>query len=246
MRMFIVIGRKTLLTKGLAALAALLLFSLALPYNPWRFVLPVTGSVHPVSQVGTAKNRVALTFDVTHGEQELQEILTALYQGQVKATFFLSNGWVGLYPNWPQRLQSAGHDLGTLGHRLTDQTKLTESEAADQLTRSQNLLQAALGRPVRYYRPFGGHVNDQLIKVAQAAGLTTVTWTLDSGDGVIPPPKAPDLAHRVVSRARSGQIILLTASDFSRNTGEALPEIIQGLKQKGFQIVTLTELLAES
>jgi peptidoglycan/xylan/chitin deacetylase (PgdA/CDA1 family) len=80
-----------------------------------------------------------------------------------------------------------------------------------------------------------------VVRAARAANLIAVTYSLDSGDHLGIPPD--QITSRVVKRAQKGDIVLLSASDFARDTNRALPRIIKGLKERGFKLVPLSELV---
>lgn len=197
----------------------------------------------PLTRVAGTTDKIALTFDVTHGEQEIRQIIATLDQAQVKATFFLSYSWLSLYPDLARQLVDGGHTVGTMGYKLVDMSQLPEPEVADHLSRAQNQFEQTLGRPAVYLRPFGGQVSPTLLTKALEVGLTPVTWSLDGGDGQIPALTPEKISRRVLNRASGGEVVLLVASDFSPSTAAALPQILAGLEAKGLKPVTLAELL---
>lgn len=224
---------------GLVA-AALLIFT-----GQWlRFQLrPVTGQLKAITRADSPDDRVALTFDVTWGEEELAQVLSGLDAAGVQGAFFVGHQWAAMHPTRLQAMAAAGHEIGTLGMKMLDPTGLTPAELDTQLGNTQALLARILQAPVRWYRPFGGQYNDDVIRIALQRGLTSVTWSLDAGDGAEPVPPARDIARRVVSLTRRGDIVHLHASDFARTSGEATAAIVAGLRQRGFRPVTISQLV---
>jgi peptidoglycan/xylan/chitin deacetylase (PgdA/CDA1 family) len=194
----------------------------------------------PLTRAAVAGNRVALTFDVTWGTTELRRILDALEAHQVKATFFVGGTFLNLQSDMVGQMAAKGHEVGTLGDRIVDLSTLPEDEVASVLLASQSALSKRLGGPVRYFRPPYGPASASVVRAARTASLVTVTYSLDSGDQQGEP--ADRMAARLVRRARPGDIIRLTASDWAPETAKALPQIIQGLKQRGFALVTVSDL----
>ena len=80
------------------------------------------------------------------------------------------------------------------------------------------------------------------MKVASSLGLTTVEYDLPSGD---PDPRASRqrLVDWVLQRARPGSIVVMHMNHPRFHTAEALPEIVAGLRARGFELVTVGELL---
>ncbi|MNI78534.1 Peptidoglycan-N-acetylglucosamine deacetylase [compost metagenome] len=75
-------------------------------------------------------------------------------------------------------------------------------------------------------------------------GYKVIQWDTDSQDWM---NKGTDvIVKRVVDKAHPGDIILLHASDSVKQTHEALPVIIDQLRQKGYEFVTVTDLLEEA
>ena len=72
----------------------------------------VNGRELPIYSVETEEKKVALSFDAAWGNEDTQEILDTLAKYNVRATFFMTGGWVESYPEDVKKIQAAGHDLG--------------------------------------------------------------------------------------------------------------------------------------
>jgi peptidoglycan/xylan/chitin deacetylase (PgdA/CDA1 family) len=85
-------------------------------------------------------------------------------------------------------------------------------------------------------------VDERLAKLASQAGLVTVQYDIASGD---PDPglSAKRIARAVVNDARGGSIVVFHMNENGLRTAEALPEIIKGLREKGFELATVGEML---
>jgi len=92
--------------------------------------------------------------------------------------------------------------------------------------------------PTIFRPPFGGR-NRQIDTIAQAQGMRTIMWSVDPRDWRN--SSAKEMVQYVISRTRSGDNILF--HEGRRNTLSALPLIIQGLQERGFQFVTVSDLL---
>lgn len=199
-----------------------------------------TDEGRPLTRAPIEAPKVALTFDVTWGDVELRKILAILQQERVRATFFVGGTFMNTQAELIRYLAKQGHEIGTLGQRIVDLSGLPEAEIKETLLASQSVLTKTLGGPVRYFRPPQGGAPPELVRAAKAAGLITVTHSLDSAD--YEERHAESIARRVTREAVKGDIIHLTASDFSPETTKALPAILAGLKAKGLQPVTIGEL----
>jgi len=198
------------------------------------------GEDRPLTRANSPDDRVALTFDVTWGQDELLKILATLEAQRVQATFFAGGTFLSLNPELVRQISAKGHEVGTLGQKIVDLSVLPQAEVLSSLLASQSMLSKTLGGPVRYFRPPQGEATTSVVQAARSAELITVTQSLDAEDYL--DRKAVDLAGRVVKRAVRGDIIRLTASDWSKETAKALPAIITGLKGRGFKFVLISEL----
>jgi peptidoglycan/xylan/chitin deacetylase (PgdA/CDA1 family) len=94
---------------------------------------------------------------------------------------------------------------------------------------------------VRFFRPPGGNFTKEVLSLVEKAGLRTVLWDINSRDytGV----STKKLAERIISKSAPGSILLFHSGVTS--TIEALPVIVDALRKKGFEFVTLDEMLSE-
>lgn len=198
----------------------------------------------PLTRADSPDDRVALTFDVTWGEVELKKILEELDRQDVKATFFIGGVFLNNHGESVRTLMAKGHEIGTLGQKIADLSGLPEQEVTSNLLASQSKFAKIMGGEVRYFRPPQGRATPAVVRAARAADLTTVTSSLDAEDYLT--DRADVITRRVVSRARRGDIILLSASDYAKETSKALPKIIEGLKKRGFKLVRISELVDEA
>ncbi len=198
------------------------------------------GEDRPLTRANSPDDRVALTFDVTWGQDELVKILGVLEAQGVHATFFAGGTFLSLHPELVKQIAARGHEVGTLGQKIVDLSVLPQPEVVSGLLASQSLLSKTLGGPVRYFRPPQGEATPKVVQAARMAELITVTQSLDAQDYLN--RKASDIAARVVKRAVRGDIIRFTASDWSKETVRALPVIIKDLRGRGFKLVLLSEL----
>jgi|GEM_PF-1557355 len=202
---------------------------------------PGSHSDQPLTRADSPDDRVALTFDVTWQKAELAKILDLLDAHQVKATFFVGGTFLHLYPEMVKEIARRGHEVGTLGQKIQDISGLPEQEIVSNLLGSQSSLAKTLGGPVRYFRPPQGPATVDLVRAARSANLITVTYSLDGQDYL--ERSADQIARRILRGARRGDIIRLTASDWSKETAKALPAIIEGLKERNMQLVRLSDLV---
>ena len=82
----------------------------------------------PIFYVDTKEPVVALTFDISWGQQQVMGVLEILREKNVKSTFFLSGPWAKRYPNFVQEIAKAGHDIASHGDAHVDLSNYSREE----------------------------------------------------------------------------------------------------------------------
>ncbi len=193
----------------------------------------------PIYCVDRDDNKIAVSFDCAWGAEHTDAILENLAQAGVRATFFAVQFWAESFPEFLEKLDAAGHEIGTHSATHSYMSKLGESEIRAELESSSAAITAVTGKEVTLFRPPYGDYDDLLIDTCNAMGLYPIQWDVDSLDWK--DLSAADIAERVVSRAKSGSIILCHNNGL--HTAEALPVIIDSLRAKGFEFVPIGELI---
>ncbi len=193
----------------------------------------------PIYCVGREDNRIAISFDCAWGVEHTDEILKNLAAGKVRATFFTVEFWAKEHPDYLKKVSDAGHEIGTHSATHSYMSRLSESEIRGELSSSVDAITAVTGKSVELFRPPFGDYDDLVIDTSNAMGLYPIQWDVDSLDWK--DLSASDIAERVISRVKSGSIILCHNNGL--HTAEALPIIIDTLKSKGFTFVPIGELI---
>jgi len=194
-----------------------------------------------VRLAGAQTRSVALTFD-DGPSAYTQRILDTLQHQHVKATFFTLGNQLAEFPLPLQRAVADGHAIGDHTWNHADLATLSprdvRSEIDDQATALQ---QVGIPRP-RLFRPPYGAYDDQTLRIAASRKMLTVLWSVESSDYKATDPRA--MAADVLAHVEPGAIILMHDGGGNRTvTSHALPLIIRGLKQRGYKMVTVPQLL---
>ncbi|MEN9405839.1 MAG: putative polysaccharide deacetylase PdaB [Bacillota bacterium] len=207
-----------------------------------------------VYEVQTDKKELALTFDISWGENYLANILKELKQNGVqKATFFLSGPWADENPDLVEQIAEAGYEIGNHGYEHKDYNKYNKEQVKTAIDKTHKILCNILNKPEKdaaaspitpsLFRAPNGALNKQVINAASELGYTTIQWKTDSLDWK-PESSAQSIIKHVVKGAHAGDIILMHASNSAKHTHEALPTIIKHLKETGYDFVSVSELIA--
>lgn len=195
----------------------------------------------PIYQVATKEKVMALTFDISWGNQTPEPVINILKEHGVKATFFLSGPWVRQYPEIPRRIKKDGHEIGSHGYRHINLSTLSRYEIKEEIMKAHQAIKEVTGIEPKLIRTPNGDYNDEVIRTANSCGYKVIQWSIDSLDWMNPGPST--ITERVVKRAHPGAIVLMHASDTCKQTADALPQIIKELKKQGYRFVTVSELL---
>jgi len=207
-----------------------------------------------IERRGDVAGKLALTFDDGPDPDWTPQILDILKEKGVKASFFIIGQSAAAYPNLVQRILAEGHDIGNHTFTHPNLGDLPEALVRLEINATERLFEALTGRSMRLFRaPFLGDAEpttaDELvpIKIAQSMGYVTVGLHVDPNDWQ--GPSADQIIARVVAQVSDpnpdirGHIILLHDSGGDRSqTVAALPELIDTLRAKGYQLVPVSEL----
>ncbi|MEU1415252.1 polysaccharide deacetylase family protein [Streptomyces sp. NPDC005731] len=183
---------------------------------------------------------VALSFD-GGPSPTTPRLLDILRHDGLHATFFVQGkGHIARYPKILRRISDEGHEIGnhTWNHRrLTD---LGETDARQELTRTQDAIEHITGTRPLLMRPPEGRTNRKVAGICRDLGLAQVLWSVTAKD--YETTDSALITKRVLDQTHRDGIILL--HDLHQGTVPAVPGIIKALQQRGYTIVTVSQLLA--
>jgi polysaccharide deacetylase family sporulation protein PdaB len=228
-------------------IAVAILFAAGIVYSEKSDISVFSNSGLPaaVYSIQTNQKVVALTFDISWGDKMPAPIIQMLEdKGIRKATFFLSSPWAQSHPEIVTRIVKDGFEIGSHGHKYTNYSSLEDAEIRKQIQAAHQILTETTGKAPNLIRMPNGDFDKRVLNIANQLGYTVIQWDTDSMDWKnIGTDKIID---RVVSRAHPGDIILMHASDSAKQTHEALPAIIDQLRAKGYEFVTVSELINQT
>ena len=194
----------------------------------------------PIYSVETEEKAVALSFDASWGADKTQDILDTLTRYDIKANYFVVSFWAEKYPDKLKALAESGRvEIGTHSNTHPHLPKLSRNQIELELKSSVDIIQNITGKKIDLFRPPFGDYNDTLLEEAEKLGLYTIQWDVDSLDWK--DLSARKMAERVLNNVKNGSIVLM--HNDGKNTVEALPLIIEGLKNKGYSFTTIGELI---
>jgi peptidoglycan/xylan/chitin deacetylase (PgdA/CDA1 family) len=213
---------------------------------------PTPGTTSVVVDHGPRdSNAVALTFDMGGRLDPALEIVGWLVEHDIQATVF-PTGKTGTTTAVGKQVleEAAAHpDVFSIGNHSWDHPDFRDLDAAaieDQLVRTETAIDATVGRSTKpFFRPpYGGQDRETRDVAGRLGWAFTVMWDVDTIDWkpvAEGGPTTNDIVARVLARAQGGSIILMHLGGY--NTLEALPGIVDGLRTRGLEPVTLDRLL---
>lgn len=192
----------------------------------------------PVYRVNTREKVAALAVNVAWGEEHIGAMLGALDRAHVKATFFFTGTWAVKFPDLVREIAASGHEIANHGYSHPHVAGMSEPGLKDLIKRNEAVLEELTGRRTRLFAPPYGEVDKNIARTAAQLGYWTIMWTVDTVDWKRPP--ADSIVQRVLGRIVPGSIVLMHPT---APTAEALPGILSGLREKGYRLMTVSELL---
>lgn len=184
---------------------------------------------------------IALTFDDGPWDKSTSQVLDILKKNNIKATFFVVGRQVEIYPQLIKQIVADGHALGN--HTWSHQYRMfNEAAAANEIDKTAELVYKTTGVKTSLFRPPGGFLNNGLAAYAHQKKYAVVMWSADSLDWRYRQPTT--LINRVLKEASVGGIVLMHDGGGDRSkTVQALPEVIEQLRKRGYNFVTVPELM---
>ncbi|MCL5795544.1 MAG: polysaccharide deacetylase family protein [Patescibacteria group bacterium] len=187
------------------------------------------------------KGKVALTFDDGPGRYTTGMLNTLKDKG-VKATFYVIGENAESKPEVVAREFNEGNEVGNHTYTHPDLKKLTADAQSDEIGKNNKTIKNIIPTLIPiWFRPPYGNYNDDTLNILPKLGLNKVLWTVDTRDWS--GKSADDITSAALDGAKDGAIILMhDGVANSVETAKALPNIIDGLRNRGYQMVTVTEL----
>lgn len=193
----------------------------------------------PINRVYTKEKRVAITFDVAWGSENIEEILEILDKHNAKATFFLVGSWIDDNKELVKEIHNRGHEIGNHSNTHSSFPDISNEQKIEEIISTGNKIEKLTNEKVNLFRPPFGKVDKDTMNTCKSLGYYTIKWDVDSGDW-----KNIGSAHvvdRVSKNTSSGSIILFHAN--VRDVGTYLDNSLSNLEKKNYSMVTVSNLI---
>ena len=204
-------------------------------------VSATAGRKLPIYCVQTDEPKVSVSFDAAWGADDTDELLRILDENDVKATFFLCGYWVEKYPEEVKKIAEAGHDLGNHSATHPHMSQLSSEQIAQELQKCHQEVKEVTGVEMELFRPPFGEYDNHVVDTAKENGYYTIQWDVDSLDWKEQGADAE--INQVLNHKHLGSGSIILFHNDAKYTPQVLDTILKGLKEKGYEIVPVSELI---
>ena len=192
----------------------------------------------PLSHGDKSQPKIAFACNVFWGEEFLPDMLATLDKESIKVTFFIGGSWGKRYPEVLRDIATRGHEIGNHSWSHPHPNSLTKQQNQEQIIKTEQFVQEIVDVKTKLYAPPYGEYNDNILAAAAELGYKTILWSIDTIDWQR--PSVEILKARVLNKVHNGAIVLMHPTD---PTAKALPSLIKELKERGYTITTVTDIM---
>ena len=238
--MFIVFNKRKICSYLVAFSTVVILFAIAFSTtNGGTIITSSTVKELPIYNVETTDKKVALTMNCAWNANDIDSILKTLDDNNVKITFFMVGDWVDKYPEAVKKISDAGHEIGNHSNTHPHVNNLSSDANIKEIEETSRKIQKITNSKTFLYRAPYGEYNNTVIRSAKTASHVPIQWSLDTLDytGIT----GDEMWKKIEPKMKNGDIILM--HNGTAHTADSLAMIINNIKQKGFDIVTVSNLI---
>lgn len=193
----------------------------------------------PIYRVETDEKKIALSFDVAWGNDNIHQILNILEKHKVKSSFFLVGNWVDENEDLVKEIDKRGHEIGNHSDTHAKMIELNEMDVIQEIESTSEKIENLIGKRPYIYRPPFGEFDDKTLDIYESLGYQTIKWDVDSTDWE--QIGSNHIINKVKKDVNPGSIVLFHTN--VEYTSQYLDKIIKDLKEEGYEIVPVSELI---
>lgn len=182
---------------------------------------------------------IAFTCNVDWGEEFIPSMLEIFSENNVKITFFVTGTWARSNPDILLKIYNEGHEIGNHGYFHRNYGKLSYEINKEEIQKADKIITEVLGIKSKYFAPPAGDYSENTLKAAKDLDYKVIMWTLDTIDWRNDSTKEK-IIKRVINKPSNSAIVLMHPKE---ETIKALPAIISFLKNRGYKIGKVSDVL---
>ena len=193
----------------------------------------------PIYSVNTEEKKIAFTMNCAWEADDIDSILETLSKHKTKITFFMVGDFVKKYPEAVKKIYDNGHEIANHSDTHPHVNNLSLEKNIEEIQNCNKKIEAITGKKVTLYRGPYAEYTDTVIRAAKSQHMTTIQWNLDTLDysGFT----GEEMWKRLENKISSGSIILSHSG--TKHTADSLDMLFSNIEQKGYKIVTVSELI---
>jgi peptidoglycan/xylan/chitin deacetylase (PgdA/CDA1 family) len=210
-------------------------------------LFPGGAGAEVVRSLPTDEPLVALTLDACETRKPSRldsSILDYLTKERIPFTIFASGRFAERNREQLQGLSSL-HGVEIENHSLSHRQhmeRLSDEAVRREILGAEEIIRGITGVRPRFFRFPAGNYDGRTLRLVESLGYSVVHWTFASGDPV-KKSSAARLTKWVLSQVRPGSILIFHVNGRGYHTGEALPSIVRGIREKGMRFVKLEDVI---
>ncbi len=239
--MFFIVRKDKIISYMVSVCTVIILMVMAFSISKSQEVIETAASIKklPIYNVQTDENKVALTMNCAWNADDIDSILQTLEKHNVHITFFMVGDWVDKYADTVKKIADKGHEIGNHSNTHPHVNQLNLEKNIAEIEETAKKIKKITGKATTLYRGPYGEYNDTVIQAAEAQNHYTIQWNIDTLDysGLT----GEEMWSRIENKLEKGSIILM--HNGTKHTADSLDSILSKIKQKGFKIVTVSDLI---
>ena len=193
----------------------------------------------PIYSVDTKEKKIAITFDVSWGDDRTEDILKILDEYNVKATFFIVGAWIDQYPEKLKTMFEKGHEIGNHSNKHPMMTTISKERMISEIDTTDAKIMSITGQGTTLFRCPSGEYNNLVVETVESTNHYCIQWDVDSIDWK---EQGAEIEYnRIIKKTKNGSILLF--HNDAKYTPENLPKILENLKGQGYEFVKISELI---
>lgn len=201
-----------------------------------------TGEI--IWEVNTGEKLIAFTFDDGPSPTFTPQILNLLAKYNARATFFVNGKEAEKFPEIIKRQYNEGHEIANHTYSHKEVNQMSEEELLLDLKKAHQVVKNIINKDMKLFRPTSGYYDETIVKIASKLDYKVIIWTwgLDSKDWLYKDHNK--IAANIYNNINPGNIVLFHDRGGNReNTIKTLHILLPLLQEKGYQFVTVSDLL---
>ena len=184
------------------------------------------------------EKKIAFACNVVWGEEYLPQMLKLFKDNELEITFFIGGQWAEKNEELLKSIHKDRHELGNHGYKHQYHSKLTPDANKQEIQRTEDIVKRITGCKTELFAPPYGDINDTVVASAEALGYKVILWSIDTIDWNT--RDYNKILQRLENKHHNGAIVLMHPT---KVTIEALPQMIENLKGKGYKITTVSDVI---